>query len=271
MTPAEFRRLGHEVVDWVADYREKLPSLPVMSPVTPGSVRARLPASPPASPEAFDAVIRDLEQILLPGLSHWQHPSFFGYFPSNGELSSVLGRLPEHRTRGAGAFLAEQPGAHGARGSGHGLDAPDGGPVRGLERRHPGHRLHVHARGPHLCARAHVGVFPGPGRPSGRGRAPRGLRLRPQPQLGGEGGAPRRLRTRPRPLCRHRRALRDASGRTGGGALGGPRGRSPALRGRGDDRHHHHDRPRSRWRRSRARPAPTACGCTWTRRWRARP
>ena len=91
MTPAEFRRLGHQVVDWIADYREKLSALPVMSPVTPGSVRARLPASPPASPEPFEAVLRDLEQILVPGLSHWQHPSFFGYFPSNGELSSVLG------------------------------------------------------------------------------------------------------------------------------------------------------------------------------------
>jgi aromatic-L-amino-acid decarboxylase len=91
MTPAEFRRLGHEVVDFVADYREKVASLPVMSPVTPGSVRARLPASPPQTPEPFDAVLRDLEQILVPGLSHWQHPSFFGYFPSNGELASVLG------------------------------------------------------------------------------------------------------------------------------------------------------------------------------------
>jgi aromatic-L-amino-acid/L-tryptophan decarboxylase len=91
MTPAEFRRLGHEVVDWLADYREKLPELPVMSGVSPGSVRARLPSSPPAAPEGFDVVLRDLEQILLPGLSHWQHPSFFGYFPSNGELSSVLG------------------------------------------------------------------------------------------------------------------------------------------------------------------------------------
>jgi aromatic-L-amino-acid/L-tryptophan decarboxylase len=91
MTPAEFRRLGHQVVDWIADYREKLSALPVMSPVTPGSVRARLPASPPASPESFEAVLRDFEQILVPGLSHWQHPSFFGYFPSNGELSSVLG------------------------------------------------------------------------------------------------------------------------------------------------------------------------------------
>ncbi len=91
MTPAEFRRLGHQLIDFLADYRERVPALPVMSRVTPGSVRAQLPSSPPASPESFDAVLRDLGEIVVPGLSHWQHPAFFGYFPSNSELSSVLG------------------------------------------------------------------------------------------------------------------------------------------------------------------------------------
>jgi aromatic-L-amino-acid decarboxylase len=91
MTPAEFRRLGHQVVDWIADYREKLSALPVMSPVAPGSVRSRLPAHPPSAPEPFEGILRDLREIVVPGLSHWQHPSFFGYFPSNGELASVLG------------------------------------------------------------------------------------------------------------------------------------------------------------------------------------
>jgi aromatic-L-amino-acid decarboxylase len=91
MTPEEFRRLGHQIVDWVADYRERAASLPVMSRVAPGDVKARLPASPPQAPEGFEAVLRDLDQVIVPGLSHWQHPRFFGYFPSNGELSSVLG------------------------------------------------------------------------------------------------------------------------------------------------------------------------------------
>jgi aromatic-L-amino-acid decarboxylase len=91
MTPEEFRRLGHQIVDWVADYRERAASLPVMSRVAPGEIKAQLPASPPRSPEGFDAVLRDLERVIVPGLSHWQHPRFFGYFPSNGELSSVLG------------------------------------------------------------------------------------------------------------------------------------------------------------------------------------
>jgi aromatic-L-amino-acid decarboxylase len=91
MTPEEFRRLGHQVVDWVADYRERAACLPVMSQVSPGAVKARLPASPPVAPEPFEAILGDLDSVILPGLSHWQHPSFFGYFPSNGELASVLG------------------------------------------------------------------------------------------------------------------------------------------------------------------------------------
>jgi aromatic-L-amino-acid decarboxylase len=91
MTPEEFRRFGHQIVDWVADYRERAASLPVMSRAAPGDIKSRLPASPPQVPEGFEAVLRDLDQVILPGLSHWQHPRFFGYFPSNGELSSVLG------------------------------------------------------------------------------------------------------------------------------------------------------------------------------------
>src|SRR5256885_3176931 len=91
MTPEEFRRRGHQIVDWIADYRMRVGQLPVMSRAEPGEVARRLPSSPPQQAESFDGVLRDLEEILLPGLSHWQHPSFFGYFPSNGTLASVLG------------------------------------------------------------------------------------------------------------------------------------------------------------------------------------
>jgi aromatic-L-amino-acid decarboxylase len=91
MTPEEFRRMGHQVVDWVADYRERVATLPIMSRVAPGEVKAQLPGSPPDLPDGFDAILRDLDRVILPGLTHWQHPHFFGYFPSNGELSSVLG------------------------------------------------------------------------------------------------------------------------------------------------------------------------------------
>lgn len=91
MNPEEFRKIGHRLIDWIADYRTRVADLPVRSRVEPGSVHAQLPASPPRQPEPFEGIFSDLEQILLPGLSHWQHPNFFGYFPSNGELSSVLG------------------------------------------------------------------------------------------------------------------------------------------------------------------------------------
>jgi aromatic-L-amino-acid decarboxylase len=91
MTPEEFRRIGHQIVDWIADYRANVARLPVMARTGPGDVKARLPAEPPQDPEPFDAILRDLEQVIVPGLSHWQHPNFFGYFPSNGLLASVLG------------------------------------------------------------------------------------------------------------------------------------------------------------------------------------
>jgi aromatic-L-amino-acid decarboxylase len=91
MTPDEFRSLGHRLIDWIADYRTRLADLPVMARSVPGEVKAQLPASPPAEAEDFAGVFRDLEQVLLPGLSHWQHPQFFGYFPANAGLASVLG------------------------------------------------------------------------------------------------------------------------------------------------------------------------------------
>jgi aromatic-L-amino-acid decarboxylase len=91
MDPEEFRRYGYQIVDWIADYRSRIASYPVMSRREPGAVRAALPSSPPERPEPFDAILRDLDSVVVPGLSHWQHPRFFGYFPSNGELSSVLG------------------------------------------------------------------------------------------------------------------------------------------------------------------------------------
>jgi len=91
MTPEEFRKLGYRVVDWIADYRSKVSELPVMARVTPGEVKGRLPSDPPEHPETFDQIFRDLDEIILPGLTHWQHPRFFGYFPANSMLASVLG------------------------------------------------------------------------------------------------------------------------------------------------------------------------------------
>ena len=91
MTPEEFRAAGHRLIDWIADYRAGVASRPVMAQTQPGAVKAQLPASPPCSAESFDAIIGDLDRIVLPGITTWQHPQFFGYFPSNALLSSVLG------------------------------------------------------------------------------------------------------------------------------------------------------------------------------------
>jgi aromatic-L-amino-acid decarboxylase len=91
MTPEEFRAAGHRLIDWIADYRVRAASLPVMARTEPGDVKRQLPSAPPVEPERFDAIVADLDRIILPGLSHWQHPGFFGYFPSNGLLASVLG------------------------------------------------------------------------------------------------------------------------------------------------------------------------------------
>ena len=91
MTPDEFRARGHQLIDWIADYRARVAQLPVMARTAPGEIKRQLPQSPPTDPEPFDDIVRDVDRLVMPGLSHWAHPSFFGYFPCNGELSSVLG------------------------------------------------------------------------------------------------------------------------------------------------------------------------------------
>jgi aromatic-L-amino-acid decarboxylase len=93
MTPDEFRSYGHRVVDWIADYAERVHELPVRSRLAPGDVRAALPTHPPEQGEPFDAVLADLDRIVLPGVTHWQHPSYFAYFPANASGPAILGDL----------------------------------------------------------------------------------------------------------------------------------------------------------------------------------
>jgi aromatic-L-amino-acid decarboxylase len=93
MTPDEFRRYGHAVVDWIADYQSRIESFPVLSQVKPGQIRASLPANPPAQGEPFDALLKDVEQLILPGVTHWQSPNFFAYFPCNASGPGILGDL----------------------------------------------------------------------------------------------------------------------------------------------------------------------------------
>ena len=93
MTPDEFRRHGRATVDWIADYLARVDSLPVLSTVTPGAIRAQLPAAPPQEGEPFERMLRDVESILLPGVTHWQSPHFFAFFPANNSGPSILGEL----------------------------------------------------------------------------------------------------------------------------------------------------------------------------------
>jgi aromatic-L-amino-acid decarboxylase len=93
MTPDDFRRHGHAVVDWIADYYARIESFPVLSRVEPGQIRAALPSGPPAKGESFEAIWGDVEKIILPGVTHWQSPNFYAYFPCNASGPAILGDL----------------------------------------------------------------------------------------------------------------------------------------------------------------------------------
>lgn len=93
MTPDQFRRWGHAMVDWIADYQRRVESLPVQAPAQPGQVRASLPKCPPQQGEPFETILADINRLILPGITHWQSPNFFGYFPANNSGPSILGEL----------------------------------------------------------------------------------------------------------------------------------------------------------------------------------
>jgi len=93
MNPEEFREHGHAVVDWIADYYKRIESFPVLSQVQPGEIRASLPAQAPRQGEAFETILGDVEKLILPGVTHWQSPNFFAYFPSNASGPAILGDL----------------------------------------------------------------------------------------------------------------------------------------------------------------------------------
>jgi aromatic-L-amino-acid decarboxylase len=93
MTPDEFRRHGHAVVDWIADYYARIESYPVLSRAEPGQIRTSLPAEAPVKGEPFPDILADIETLILPGVTHWQSPNFYAYFPSNASGPAILGDL----------------------------------------------------------------------------------------------------------------------------------------------------------------------------------
>lgn len=111
MSPDEFRRHGHSVIDWIADYYERIESFPVLSQVAPGEVRAGLAPHPPEQGEPFEEVLRDLDSTILPGITHWQHPSFFAYFPANASGPAILGDLLASGLGVQGMLWATSPAA----------------------------------------------------------------------------------------------------------------------------------------------------------------
>jgi aromatic-L-amino-acid decarboxylase len=93
VTPDEFRQHGHQLIEWIADYLEGVEQYPVASQVQPGDIRALLPEHPPAEAEPFDEIMADLDRVVMPGITHWQHPNFFAFFPGNTGYAAILGDL----------------------------------------------------------------------------------------------------------------------------------------------------------------------------------
>ena len=115
MNPNDFRRNAHTFVDWMADYYEGVEAYPVRSPVAPGDIAARLPTSPPLDAEPIDRIFADFKTHLLPGITHWQHPSFFAYFPANASPPSVLAEMLTASLGVQGMIWQTSPAATGLR------------------------------------------------------------------------------------------------------------------------------------------------------------
>jgi len=116
MKPSEFRALGHRVVDWIADYHERIDSFPVLSRSRPGDLLKALPEAPPeegvgSAGGGWDGILEDLDRLILPGITHWQAPGFFAYFPCNGSFPAVLGELLSAGLGIQGMLWATSPAA----------------------------------------------------------------------------------------------------------------------------------------------------------------
>ncbi len=109
MTPEEFRRQGYAAIDWIVDYWASLEDQPVRSEITPGDIRRALPPTAPEDGEPFDALLADLDTLVVPGLTHWQHPRFFAYFPANSSPAAILGDLLSSGIGAQGMIWATSP------------------------------------------------------------------------------------------------------------------------------------------------------------------
>jgi aromatic-L-amino-acid/L-tryptophan decarboxylase len=90
MPPGEFKEVGYKLIDWSADYLDNIEKFPVLPNVKPGEIRSKLPKDAPDEPESFDQIISDINNIILPGITHWQHPKFMAYFASTASGPGIL-------------------------------------------------------------------------------------------------------------------------------------------------------------------------------------
>ena len=101
MNKDDFRRFGHELIDWIADYFERIDDLPVLAAIEPGDLKAQLPNAPPKHGEPMEQIIADVDRLIVPALTHWSHPSFFAYFATSTSAPGIFG--------GTGRQRAPQP------------------------------------------------------------------------------------------------------------------------------------------------------------------
>jgi aromatic-L-amino-acid decarboxylase len=167
----DLREDGAAALEWAARYLERVGDLPVLAQVTPGEIRERLPPAPPEEPEPFSAVLRDLDELLLPGITHWQHPRYFAYFATSSCAPAILAELLAATLNSVAFLWRTSPAATELERVVLRWTAE----LLGVARSHRGHRLDVDAGGSDRRAHQY--------RPR-----PRDL-LRARAFLGGQGGA----------------------------------------------------------------------------------
>ncbi len=111
MTPEQFRAEGKKVIDWIADYYENIEKYPILSQVKPGEIKASLPGNPPQKGESMEEMMHDLDEKIMPGITHWQSPNFYAYFPSNTSFPSIIGDLISSGLGVQGMIWATSPSA----------------------------------------------------------------------------------------------------------------------------------------------------------------
>ena len=93
MSAEEFRRYGRSLIDWIADYFERVDEFPVLAQVEPGALISKLPATPPEAGESMEAIIADVDRLIIPALTHWSHPGFFAYFATSTSAPGIFGEM----------------------------------------------------------------------------------------------------------------------------------------------------------------------------------